>query len=72
MLMIYQLLLVFLLFFFNRNTTRNTGEVWPVKFHVLTSEHFKFDPDKYQVYIVMGNKEMGGWNKKDRLMKVER
>ncbi|XP_053391035.1 E3 ubiquitin-protein ligase rnf213-alpha-like, partial [Mercenaria mercenaria] len=55
-----------------RSATRSSGEKFSVKFHVLTSENFQFDPAKHQVCIVMGNTEMGGWNKKDRQMKVER
>ncbi|XP_060580486.1 E3 ubiquitin-protein ligase rnf213-alpha-like [Ruditapes philippinarum] len=55
-----------------RSMTGNAEEEWSVTFHVLTSEDFHFDPDKYQVFIVMGNKEMGGWKNKNRQMKVER
>lgn len=43
-----------------------------VKFHVLISEKFQFDPEHQKVIIVMGHQEMGGWNRKDREMKVER
>ncbi|XP_053390336.1 uncharacterized protein LOC128553236 [Mercenaria mercenaria] len=43
-----------------------------IQFHVLTSEEFRFEPSKDKCILVMGNKEMGGWKKKDRLMKEKR
>ncbi|XP_053391034.1 myb-like protein X, partial [Mercenaria mercenaria] len=43
-----------------------------IQFHVLTSEEFRFEPSKDKCILVMGNKEMGGWKKKDRLMREKR
>ena len=42
-----------------------------VHFHVFVSEEFDFDPDKQKVILRIGNESLGGWNKRDRVMKIK-
>lgn len=65
------------IFFFGYNTSfiyfRNDNDKKVlVRFHILTSEDYQFDPVKFDCIVVIGAEELGGWNRKSRVMRVYR
>ncbi|KAL4233165.1 hypothetical protein ACF0H5_007850 [Mactra antiquata] len=52
--------------------SRNQTDKIRVKFHILTSDQLKFDPEKHKCVLSIGVDKLGGWKNRSRVMKKVR